>query len=227
MQILVIDPDQESTDIIGSTLKIPWPDAEIISSQNGEDGLDLAERENLDLLVLDLKLPDISGFEFLKRLVMFSAAPVIALKSNMNEVDLVRCLDIGADECLPKPIKQIEFIARAKSLLRRVRGKSQDQSLVTGMLRLDAFIHRAYFLGREVPLTRAENIILQHLMRNCGHVTSYRSIARELWGEDYPGSAKAIRVYVDRLRAKLESDDRAPMLINERGIGFRLVSPHS
>ena len=225
MQVLVIDNDLESADIVGSTIKIPWPDASIVPCSNGEDGLDLAEREAFDLIVLDLKLPDISGFEFLKRLTIFSTIPVVAVKNNLNEVDLVRCLDLGADECLPKPIKQIEFIARTKALLRRVRGRSESQSLVTGMLRLDAFIHRAYFMGREVPLTRAENIILQHLMRNCGHVTSYRSIARELWGEDYPGSSKAIRVYVDRLRAKLEPDARSPMLVNERGIGFRLISP--
>jgi DNA-binding response OmpR family regulator len=225
MQVLVIDSDQESADIIGSTLKIPWPDAAVVPCQNGEGGLDLAERERFDLLVVDLKLPDMSGFEFLKRLVMFSIVPVVAVKYNLDEIDLVRCLDIGADECLPKPIKQIEFIARTKALLRRVRGRSEGQSLVTGLLRLDAFIHRAYFLGREVPLTRAENIILQHLMRNCNQVTSYRSIARELWGEDYPGSNKAIRVYVDRLRAKLQSDSNSPILINERGIGFRFVSP--
>ena len=225
MQVLVIDSDQESADIIGSTVKIPWPDAGIVPCPTGESGLDLAEREQFDLLVVDLKLPDMSGFEFLKRLVIFSTVPVVAVKDNLNEVDLVRCLDGGADECLPKPIKQIEFIARTKALLRRVHGRSESQSLVTGMLRLDAFIHRAYFMGREVPLTRAENIILKHLMRNCGQVTSYRSIARELWGEDYPGSSKAIRVYVDRLRAKLESDDRSPMLVNERGIGFRLISP--
>ncbi len=225
MQVLVIDNDQDSTDIIGSTLKIPWPDARIVPCPNGEDGLDLAEREKFDLMVVDLRLPDMSGFEFLKRLVMFSGAPVVALKTDLNEIDLVRCLDIGADECLPKPIKQIEFIARTKALLRRVRGRSDNQSLVTGLLRLDAFIHRAYLVGREVPLTRAENIILQHLMRNCGQVTSYHSIARELWGEDYPGSSKAIRVYVDRLRAKLQSDASSPMLINERGVGFRLISP--
>ena len=225
MQVLVVDNDQDSTDIIGSTIKIPWPDASIVSCSKGEVGLDLAERERFDLVVTDLRLPDMTGFEFLKRLVIFSVVPVVAVKANLNEIDLVRCLDIGADECLPKPIKQIEFIARTKALLRRVRGRSESQSLVTGLLRLDAFIHRAYFMGREVPLTRAENIILQHLMRNCGQVTSYRSIARELWGEDYPGSSKAIRVYVDRLRAKLESDTRSPMLINERGVGFRLVSP--
>jgi two-component system KDP operon response regulator KdpE len=225
MQVLVIDSEQDSADIIGSTLKIPWPDSRVVPCHRGEDGLDLAEREKFDLMVVDLKLPDMTGFEFLKRLVMFSAVPVVAVKTDLNEIDLVRCLDIGADECLPKPIKQIEFIARTKALLRRVRGRSENQSLVTGLLRLDAFIHRAYLLGREVPLTRAENIILQHLMRNCGQVTSYRSIARELWGEDYPGSNKAIRVYVDRLRAKLQADSDAPMLINERGVGFRLVSP--
>lgn len=225
MQVLVIDNDQDSADIIGSTLKIPWPDVNIVPCSNGEDGLDLAERETFDLVVTDLKLPDMTGFELLKRLVIFSEVPVVAVKTNLDDVDLVRCLDIGADECLPKPIKQIEFIARTKALLRRVRGRTESQSLVTGMLRLDAFIHRAYFMGREVPLTRAENIILQHLMRNCGQVTSYRSIARELWGEDYPGSSKAIRVYVDRLRSKLESDTRSPMLVNERGIGFRLISP--
>ena len=225
MQILVIDSDQDSADIIGSTLSIPWPDARIVPCPRGEDGLDLAEKEKFDLLVVDLKLPDMTGFEFLKRLVMFSAVPVVAIKADLSEIDLVRCMDIGADECLPKPIKQIEFIARTKALLRRVRGRSENQSLVTGLLRLDAFIHRAYLLGREVPLTRAENIILQHLMRNCGQVTSYRSIARELWGEDYPGSSKAIRVYVDRLRAKLHSDSNSPMLVNERGVGFRLISP--
>ena len=225
MQVLVIDNDHDSADIIGSTLKIPWPDAQVVPCPRGEEGLDLAEKEKFDLMVVDLKLPDMTGFEFLKRLVMFSSVPVVAIKTNLNEIDLVRCLDIGADECLPKPIKQIEFIARTKALLRRVRGRAENQSLVTGMLRLDAFIHRAYLLGREVPLTRAENIILQHLMRNCGQVTSYHSIARELWGEDYPGSSKAIRVYVDRLRAKLQSDSDSPMLINERGVGFRLVSP--
>lgn len=105
MQVLVIDSENDSANFIGSTLKIPWPDSRVVPCHRGEDGLDLAEREKFDLMVVDLKLPDTTGFEFLKRLVMFSAVPVVAVKTDLNEIDLVRCLDIGADVKIKKHLR--------------------------------------------------------------------------------------------------------------------------
>ncbi|PPD57578.1 response regulator transcription factor [Dehalogenimonas etheniformans] len=223
MKALLVESEQKTAEILGSTLRLPFPDIDLICSDKGEPGLDLLFKEIFDFAIIDLKLADISGFEFLKRMRLFSQVPVLAIQSGLEDIDLVRAIDYGADDCLPKPVNPIILIARAKALIRRVNGFLNREETVAGMLRLDSLIHKAYFKGQEIYLTRTENIVLHHLMNNAGHVASYRSLACQLWGDDYPGSNKAIRKCIDRLKVKLGTVAASPELINERGVGFRLV----
>ena len=224
MKVLIVDSNHEDTDIVASAIKIPWPDAEIMQCAKGETGLEFAARDSFDLIIVDLALPDLSGFEFLKRLSLFSFKPILVLKKGLLETDTVRCLQLGADECFPKPLNQLEFIAKSQAVVRRYLGKDEG-SIVIGALRLDVETHRAYLEGREIALTRNENLALHRLMQNCGHVTSYNSLARAVWGNDFPGSSPALRVCVHRVRNKLINTVSPVNIINERGVGFRLVVP--
>lgn len=223
MQALVVDSNSEDYEIISSSMKVAWPNISIALSTKGDKALEAIEEEPFDIVIIDLMLPDMSGFEFLKSLFLFKDIPVIALKNGLQVSDTVRCLEIGVGDCLNKPLEQIEFIARAKALVRRCHRNEEEDSLISGLLRLDYMIHKLYLRDTEINLTRAENQILRHLMRNCGRITSYQSISRDLWGEDYCGANKAIRVHVDRIRRKLQIYPDAPLIINERGIGIRLV----
>jgi DNA-binding response OmpR family regulator len=223
MRVLIVDDDQEDVEVAIAAIKIPWPDAEIICSSTGENGLDLATKKSTDLVVMNLTLQDISGFEFLKRLSLYSALPVIVLKKGLTESDIVRSLQLGADECLNKPVNQLEFIAKTQAVIRRYLGKDGTRSIAAGTLRLDFALHRIYFSNRELQLTRCENLIMSRLIHNHDHITSYSSIAQAVWGDDYPGCNDTIRAYLKRIRQKLGSIDCDAQIVTERGVGCRLV----
>ncbi|XUX00186.1 MAG: response regulator transcription factor [Dehalogenimonas sp.] len=224
MRILIVDDDREDTEVIAAAIRIPWPDAEIYCSVTGETGLELVTRKSVELAVLNLTLPDITGFEFLKRLSLYSALPIIALKRNLTESDVVRSLQLGADECLAKPINQLEFIAKTQAVLRRYLGKEGVRIITAGTLRLDFALHRLYFGDKELQLTRCENLLMSRLIHNHDRITSYSSIAQAIWGDDYPGYSDTIRAYLKRIRQKLTSIDCDAQIVTERGVGCRLVA---
>jgi DNA-binding response OmpR family regulator len=190
----------------------------------GKSGLDSVAKDQFDLILVDLDLNDMSGFDFLEALCLYSTKPTIAIKKEPQETDIVRSLQLGADECLAKPINQLDLIAKCQAVFRRYVGREDVSSVVVGKLRLEADVHRAYLDGREIPLTRNENIIMCRLMQNCGHITSYRNVARAVWGNDSFGANSALRMCVQRLRKKLPISESCVQIVTERGVGFRLVS---
>jgi len=224
VRILIVDQNREDADIIVSSIKIPWPDAGVVRCANGRSGLDAAGKDQFDLIVIDLKLPDMSGFEFLEAFYLFCSKPAIVLKKDLDDIDIVRSLQLGADECIAKPIKQLDFIAKSQAVVRRYVGRDDISSITVGRLRLEAAIHRAYVDGQEISLTRNENIIMSRLMQNCGHITSYGSVARAVWGNHFPCASSALRVCVRRLRKKLPEGPSCIQIVTERGVGFRLVA---
>ena len=225
MKVLLIEDDREIIEAISLAFQIRWPEAELVSTRLGEKGVELVESEAPDIVILDLGLPDINGFEVLRQIRLFSHVPTIILTVRSDEADIVKGLEWGADDYITKPFRQMEFLARVKALIRR-RSPSEEETLVSGPLRLDATTGQLYCNGREIALTITESHILGHLMKNAGHVVTHMSLAEAVWGDDYPGVADSLKVHIRRLREKIEVDPSDPQLIlTKTGVGYFLVKP--
>ena len=225
MKVLLIEDDREIIEAISLAFQIRWPEAELVSTRLGEKGVELVESEAPDIVILDLGLPDINGFEVLRQIRLFSHVPTIILTVRSDEADIVKGLEWGADDYITKPFRQLEFLARVKALIRR-RSPSEEETLVCGPLRLDATTGQLYCDGREIALTITESHILGHLMKNAGHVVTHMSLAEAVWGDDYPGVADSLKVHIRRLREKIEVEPSDPQLIlTKTGVGYFLAKP--
>jgi len=223
MKVLLIEDDREIVEAISLAFQIRWPEAELISTRLGQKGVELVESESPDIVILDLGLPDISGFEALQQIRLFSHVPTIILTVRADESDVVKGLEWGADDYITKPFRQLEFLARVKALIRRQGGQGSD-SLSFSPLKLDATTGQLFVGTREVALTVTETHILAHLMRNGGRVVTHSSLAEAVWGDDYPGATDSLKVHIRRLREKIEEDPSNPKLILIRtGVGYFLA----
>ena len=225
MKILIIDDDEEIINIITLNLKVSFPDAEILSAMIGKNGLEIIETETLNLIILDLGLPDMSGFEVLKRLRKISDVPVIVLTVSEDESKVVRALEMGANDYVTKPFRQMELLARMRSVMRGSSAYSKDDMFqVIGTIRFCSSMRKIKYENKEINLTPTEYTILLHLARNKGKTVPYSSIATLLWGGSYLKTHDAIRVYIQHLRKKLENDPANPkVIINKSGIGYSLL----
>ncbi len=225
MKVLLIEDDREIIEAISLTFQIRWPEAKVVPACLGKKGVELVESEAPDIVILDVGLPDISGFEVLRQLRLFSHVPTIILTVRADEADIVKGLEWGADDYITKPFRQLEFLARVKALIRR-QSPSEEESLVCGLLRLDTTTGQLHYHGKEIALTITENHILSYLMNNAGHVATHSSLAEAIWGDDYPGSADSLKVHIRRLREKIEADPSHPQFILTRiGVGYLLAKP--
>jgi two-component system response regulator VicR len=221
MKALIIEDDKKITEIISLSLKIRWPELKVSSAEHGEEGIQMAEREAPDIIILDLGLPDISGFEVLKAIRLFSTVPIMIVSALGEEDSVVRGLELGADEYVIKPFRQMELLSRVKALTRRTQEAEAIPPVVAGRLRLDPSLNKLTMGSKEIKLTRTEGLILYCLMRNQDKVVSYGKLHDAVWGGEYPGSAEALRVHVRRLREKLERDSSNPELIQTNiGVGY-------
>jgi len=225
MKVLLIEDEREIIEAISLAFQIRWPEAELVSTRLGEKGVEFVESEAPDIVILDLGLPDINGFEVLRQIRLFSHVPTIILTVRSDEADIVKGLEWGADDYITKPFRQMEFLARVKALIRR-QSPSEEETLVSGPLRLDATTGQLYCDGREIALTITESHILGHLMKNAGHVVTHMSLAEAVWGDDYPGVADSLKVHIRRLREKIEVDPSDPQFIlTKTGVGYFLAKP--
>jgi two-component system KDP operon response regulator KdpE len=225
MKILVIEDDQAIIETITLSFLVGWPEVEIYSAKLGAEGIELVESLNPELLILDLGLPDINGFEVIKNVRLFSNVPIIVLTQNEDEKAVVKALGWGADDYIIKPFRQMELLARIKSLLRRKRGET-DASETFGPFILNFAQHQLTYKGKSYNLTRVEFQIFNQLARNMGHIVSKDSLAQNIWEGNYPDSANAIRVHVRHLREKIEiNPDHPELIITKPGIGYMLSYP--
>lgn len=223
MKVLIIEDDREIVEAISLAFQIRWPEARVISTRLGNKGSELVEKESPNLVILDLGLPDASGFDVLRQIRLFSHVPVIILTAKSEENDIVRGLEYGADDYITKPFRQLELLARVKALIRR-HHPAEDQQVIYGALRLDPVTGQLQYGKKEITLTLTENRILTHLMKSGGYVATHSSLARAIWNNDYPGSADSIKVHIRRLREKIEADPSHPRLILTRtGVGYLLA----
>ncbi len=225
MKVLIIEDDREIVEAISLAFQIRWPEAKVVSTHLGEKGVELVESEAPDIVILDLGLPDISGFEVLDQIRRFSNVPTIILTVRSEEADVVRGLECGADDYITKPFRQLELLARVKALIRR-QSPSEEETVISGALRLDATTGQLHHDGKEIALTITESRILNHLMKNAGYVTTHSSLAEAVWGDDYPGVVDSLKVHIRRLREKIEADPSHPQLIlTKTGVGYFLTKP--
>jgi two-component system, OmpR family, response regulator VicR len=226
MKILIIEDDQQIVEAITLAFQIRWPEAKLVSSQQGEKGIELVENEKPDIVILDLGLPDINGYDVLKQIRLFSDIPILILTARTEESDIVKGLEWGADDYMIKPFRQLELLSRIKALTRRKANTDSDSPLSIGPLNFNPLTGQLVFYKKEISLTPTEGRILHHLMRNAGQVVTHSSLADAVWGEDYPGAVDSLKVYIRRLREKLEIEPQQPQLIiTKAGIGYLMVKP--
>ena len=224
MKVLVVENDRDIVEAISLAFKIRWPGAQVISTHLGEKGVELVESESPDIVILDLGLPDISGFEVLRQVRLFSSVPIIILTVRAEEADIIKGLEWGADDYITKPFRQLELLSRVQVQLRRQSSLSEAAPLICGPLQFDPSSRQIRYGEKEVSLTATESQIIYQLMRNAGRVVTHSDVAEGVWGVDYPGAIDSLKVYIRRLREKLEEDPSHPRLIlTKAGIGYSLA----
>ncbi len=226
LTVVLIEDDAEIVEAVTLTFKIRWPQATFLSTDSGQEGVTLVEKNNPDLVILDLGLPDTSGYNVLKDIRRFSHVPVIILTARGEETDIVRGLELGADEYIVKPFRQMELLARVKAVMRRQEAVTEELPLTVGAMSLGPSIRDLNLKGKRINLTRTEGIVLGQLMRHVGHAVSHAILAKALWGEEYPGASESLKVYVRHLREKIEENPSDPKLLLTRiGAGYQLAKP--
>ena len=226
MRVLLIEDDGSIVETIALALQMRWPEATLTSTHLGGKGVELVRKESPDIVVLDLGLPDISGFEVLKQVRTFSSVPILILTVRSEEADIVKGLEWGADDYMVKPFRQLELLARLRSLTRRQDAQDDSAAVVSGSLRLHPVTRQVLAGNKEVSLTSTESHVLSHLMKNAGRVVTHASLAEAVWGENYEGATNSLRVHIRRLREKLEAEPGHPRLIcTKAGVGYYLAKP--
>lgn len=222
MKILVVDDDPDLRDLIGYTLRRDG--YFVIESEDGVAALLLAEVERPDLVLLDVNLPRLDGFEVCRRLRAASAVPIVMLTVRGAEEDQVRGLDLGADDYLAKPFSPRTLLARVRALLRRSGVAERPQPLAVGDLLIDAEGQTVRVAGGDpVRLTRLEFRLLQLLAANAGSDLPFERLLRHVWGDRISGDRQALKQLVHRLRQKIEAQPAAPRYLHSAsGVGYRL-----
>src|SRR4030042_172758 len=226
MKVLIIEDNAEVVEAVSLCLQIRWPDADISYSYGGLTGVQMVESQTYDIVILDINLPGINGFEVLKRIRSFSSVPVIILTVRGWEEDQVEGLELGADDYIVKPFRPRELVSRVNSVLRRVNTAAvgvENHTLVRGIIRLLLNSNEVQMKEEKIRLTPTECKVLYALMKNDGQTISSKILLTEILGRE-DGNTEIIRTYIRRLRSKLQ-DSPPSIILNDRGGGYRFVSP--
>jgi len=227
MKVLIVDDEPDVIEVVNLCFSLRWPEAEVISAGNGEAALQLVEDEKPDLILLDIMLPDTDGFHLCQEVRRFSDVPIVMLTARAGEVDKVRGLEMGADDYVTKPFSHLELLARVRAVLRRYESQlpAVGEVFESGDLRIDFASRSVTIRGRSVRLTPTEYSLLYHLTRNSGRVLPHHTLLAKVWGREYADEIDYLKVYVRRLRQKLEDDpETTGRIVSERGVGYKFVS---
>ena len=228
MKLLVIEDAPDVIEAIRLGFSLQWREVEVLGATTGTAGVDLVEREAPDLVLLDIGLPDIDGFEVLRQVRAFSDVPIIVLTARVDTFDKVKGLELGADDYVTKPFNHLELLARVRAVLRRLDMPAPRQrvpSFRSGDLEVDFDAQEVRLEGARVELTPTEYKLLYHLVRNAGRVMPRGTLLAKVWGREYVDEVDYLRVYVRRLRDKLRDDSDHPNYIaTERGLGYRFLA---
>jgi two-component system response regulator RegX3 len=198
----------------------------VTQAADGPSALAAFELREMDLVLLDLMIPDIPGTEVCRRIRLLSDVPIIMLTAKNDEADVVMGLELGADDYVTKPYSTPELLARIRTALRRSQGRSaslEPAMLQVSGLSMDVERHRVWVDGVEVTMPLREFTLLELLLRNAGRVLTRGTLLDRIWGADFFGDTKTLDVHIRRLRGRIEEDPAAPRrLVTVRGLGYRL-----
>ena len=224
-KILVVDDEERMARFI--RLNLEHDGFLVIEAYRGLDGIRILREQLPDLILLDVMMPDLDGFEVLRMVRDVSAVPVIMLTAKGEEDDRVKGLEMGADDYITKPFSPRELTSRVKAVLRRVESTSTGSGEVIDVdehLRLDFDRREIWLDGKLIKLRPTEYRLLYHLVQNAGWVLTYDQILSKVWGYEYRDEPHYVRLYVNYLRQKLEKDAANPRyILTERGVGYRFV----
>jgi two-component system KDP operon response regulator KdpE len=223
MTILIVDDEARIRDFVRMNLELEH--YRVIEANDGIQALEQL-RENLpDLIVLDVMMPEMDGFEALRAIREVSTVPVIMLTVRQNEQDKIHGLDLGADDYLAKPFSPRELLSRIRALLRRslmAPPSRKTEIIVDPDLRIDFARREVVVRGKKVVLRPTEYRLLYHLVSNAGRLLTHETLLSKVWGREYRDEAHYLRLYITYLRQKLEKDPAHPQyILTERGVGYR------
>lgn len=221
-KVLVVDDEKPLREFVQRNL-----DARgftVLTASNGLEAISIFQKHTIDLVILDIMMPYLDGLETTRRIRQMSTVPIIILTALGEEADKVRAFDLGADDYLTKPFGTGELLGRVKAVLRRAHWSDSDvvdEKIVRGEIVADLAKREVTVRGKTIELTPTEFNLLVYLMRNAGKVLTHRAILQNVWGPEYGNEAEYLRVYMGRLRQRVETDPLNPRYIKtERGVGY-------
>lgn len=225
MRALVVEDNDAMADAIRRGLIAEGFEVDV--AINGVDGLWRAREFPCDVIVLDIMLPGVNGYELCRTLrAEGNKTPILMLTAKDGEYDIAEGLDLGADDYLTKPFSFVVFVARIQALLRRANPSPGEAVITIGALSLDTMAQRCCVDSHPVDLTRREYALLETLARRPGQPLTRGELLAHVWGADHDGGSNVVDVYIGYLRKKLQADDPQPELIQTvRGVGYRIVEP--
>ena len=222
-KVLVVD--DEKLIVKGIRFSLEQDGMEVECAYDGEEALRLATEHAYDMILLDLMLPKMDGFEVCQHIREFSDVPIVMLTAKGDDMDKILGLEYGADDYITKPFNIREVKARIKAIMRRTGAKKaapvKEQVIENGDLKLDLDSRRLFILGREVNLTAREFELLELFVTNQNKVFSREKLLQLVWGADYPGDVRTVDVHVRRLREKIETNPSEPKYVHTKwGVGY-------
>ena len=221
--VLVVDDEKPLQDFVRRNLEVR--NFKVETASNGLEALAIFNTRHIDLVIMDIMVPHLDGLETTRRMRSTSLVPIIILTAMGEEADKVRAFDLGADDYLTKPFGTGELLGRVKAVLRRTHWSetpTPNEQISRGEIFADLEKHEIKVRGKLVDLTPTEFNLLVYMMRNAGKALPHRLILQNVWGPEYGEEAEYLRVYMGKLRQKIEEDPLKPQyLLTERGIGYR------
>lgn len=225
--ILLVDDDPQLVRLVRVNLESVG--YRVLVAMDAPSALELAGMEMPDMIILDIMLPGIDGYELCQRIREFSATPIIMLTAKVEDTDKVRGLKLGADDYLTKPFSVQELLARIEAVLRRTGTPEEvkvPRTFTSGDISVDLLQHRVTVRGQEVALTPTEYKLLTQLVSNAGRVMLHRELLTRVWGDEYQDELEYLRAYIRHLRQKVEEDPHQPKyILSKPGIGYIFACP--
>ena len=222
-KVLVVD--DEKLIVKGIRFSLEQDGMEVTCAYDGEEALSYAKEQQFDIILLDVMLPKLTGFEVCQQIREFSSVPIIMLTAKGDDMDKILGLEYGADDYITKPFNILEVKARIKAIIRRTakgnKAEKKDAAIVSGDMTIDRANRRVTIAGKEINLTAKEFDVLELLATNPNQVYGREKLLTMVWGADYPGDVRTVDVHIRRLREKIETNSSEPKYVHTKwGVGY-------